>query len=61
MSNATETTYGSNPSNKNSTPEAFDYSPATCHDGKDNDLDGKTDSPSENPFPYYDEWCLVIN
>jgi hypothetical protein len=59
-SNAQEAGYGSNPFNVNSTPEVWwDGLSGTCHDGIDNDLDGKKDSPSEDPINY-DPGCLGI-
>lgn len=58
--NAQEGGYGSNPFSVNSTPEVwYDGLSATCHDGKDNDLDGTKDSPSEDPVNY-DPGCLGI-
>lgn len=58
--NAQEAGYGSNPFNVNSTPEVWwDGLSGTCHDGIDNDLDGKKDSPSEDAINY-DPGCLGL-
>ncbi|MBE0609505.1 MAG: hypothetical protein IH609_09005 [Dehalococcoidia bacterium] len=58
--NEEEASYGSNPFNVNSTPEVWwDGLSGTCHDGIDNDLDGKKDSPSEDPINY-DPGCLGL-
>jgi hypothetical protein len=58
--NAQEAGYGSNPFNANSTPEVFyDGLSATCHDHKDNDLDGQIDAESEGYVPY-DQGCVQL-
>ena len=44
VSDAVENTYGSDPNNAGSTPEALLYSASTCGDLVDNDLDGSTDA-----------------
>jgi hypothetical protein len=49
----TEQFWGADPLSALSTPESFEYNPATCSDGLDNDRDGLVDRA--------DPWCPPVN